>query len=349
VEDDRSTPSTITSVDVAKAAGVSQSTVSLVMSGKWAGRVSPGTKTLVEQTADRLGYRPNVLAQVLRTGNGQMLALAVPNVTHPFFGAVLAAADLAAREHGYAVTLIDTTSDPLWAERMLEMLGSRLLAGCIVYAGDDEPSSLLASRTDRVLLVEAEDGGQGLLDIDIGRGVRAVVEHLTGLGHRRIGYFAADYPKATYRRRFTSFVDELAAAGLPFEPHWRTASTFDVETATRRGRALLERADVTAVFCDDDLLAAALYRACTQIGRTIPDALSVVGFDDIELARLLNPELTTVAIPAEELGRSAVELLLGKLHPGGGELARPLVTKLELKIRGSTAAVRDNGDRRAGR
>jgi LacI family transcriptional regulator/LacI family repressor for deo operon, udp, cdd, tsx, nupC, and nupG len=310
------------------------------MSGKSAGRVSSGTLTLVQETAERLGYRPNVLAQVLRTGNAHLIALAVPNVTHPFFGAVLVAAELAAREHGYAMTLIDTTSDPFWADRILELLASRLLAGCIVYAGDDMPSSLLALRTDRVLFVEAEDAGRAALDIDIEQGVRAVVKHLTALGHQRIGYFAADYPKATYRRRFTTFSEELAAAGLPFQPHWRAEATFDVDTATSVGCALLERAEVTAVFCDDDLLAGALYRACRQLGLRIPEDLSVIGFDDIELARMLSPELTTLAIPADNIGRNAVELLLQQLEPDEQEVQRPLVTKLELKVRGSSAVAR---------
>jgi LacI family transcriptional regulator/LacI family repressor for deo operon, udp, cdd, tsx, nupC, and nupG len=336
--DEPSTSPVVTSIDVARVAGVSQSTVSLVLSGKSAGRVSPVTRALVEETAERLGYRLNVVAQALRTGTANLLALAVPNVTHPFFGAVLMAAELAAREHGYAMTLIDTSSDPLWPQRMLELLDSRLLAGCIVYAGDDKPVSLLASRTDRAVFVEAENPTPASLDIDIEQAVHAVVGHLTGLGHQRIGYLAAAYPKATYRRRFASFREELAAAGLAFEPHWRADATFDVETATRVGRELLERADVTAVFCEDDLLAGGLYRACRQLGRRVPDELSVIGFDDIEFARMLDPELTTVAIPAAELGRSAVELLLHRLRPGQAEQERPAMTQLALKLRGSTAA-----------
>jgi LacI family transcriptional regulator/LacI family repressor for deo operon, udp, cdd, tsx, nupC, and nupG len=329
-------PKAVTSVDVAKAARVSQATVSLVMSGKSAGRVSAATRALVEKTAERLGYRPNVVAQVLRRGSPQLLALAVPNVTHPFFGAVLGAAERAAREQGYAVTLIGTTSDPSWADRMLELLNGRLLAGCIVYAGDDAPASILASRTDLVLLAEADDSGQGRLDIDIRHGMREVVDHLRLQGHRRIGYLAADYSRATYRRRFERFRSELATAGLPFEPHWYAKATFDLESATPVARSFLEAADVTAVFCDDDLLAGAVYRACRRLGIAIPGDVSVVGFDDIDLARMLTPELTTVAIPAEAVGAKAVELLLEQLR--GVRRPEPLVLPLELKVRESTAA-----------
>ena len=116
----------VTSIAVAEAARVSQSTVSLVLSGKAAGRVSTATKTLVEETARRLGYQPNVSAQALRTGAAKTLALAVPNVQQPFFGQIFVAAELKAREHDYAVILIDTTTDLLWAERLVGMIRSRL-------------------------------------------------------------------------------------------------------------------------------------------------------------------------------------------------------------------------------
>lgn len=324
----------VTSVDVAQAAGVSQSTVSLVVSGKADGRVSAATQALVLETAGRLGYHPNASARVLRNGNAQVLALAVPDVKHPFFGAVLEAAEVAAREHGYAVTLHDTTSDPTWAQRMVQMLGSGLLAGCIVYAGE-APRSLLALGKTRVLLVEAETEAQAGVDIDIRQGMHAVVQHLAALGHRRIGYLAADYPKATFRRRFDNFLAEMDRAGLSFETGWRMAATFDLETATDQAAILLENAHVTAVFCDDDLLAGALYRAARRLDILIPAGLSVVGFDDIDLARMLSPELTTVAIPAEEIGRNAVEALLRQLDKG--RRVRPHVVPLELKVRGSTA------------
>src|SRR3954470_14285490 len=110
-------PRSITSFSVAKAAGVSQSTVSLVMSGKAEGRVSKATQTLVEKTARQLGYHPNASAQMLRTGVLKLLGLAVPDVQQPFFGQVLVAAELAARENNHGVLLIDISNDPAWVDR----------------------------------------------------------------------------------------------------------------------------------------------------------------------------------------------------------------------------------------
>jgi LacI family transcriptional regulator/LacI family repressor for deo operon, udp, cdd, tsx, nupC, and nupG len=327
----------VTSIAVAEVARVSQSTVSLVLSGKAAGRVSTATKTLVEETARRLGYQPNVSAQALRTGAAKTLALAVPNVQQPFFGQIFVAAELKAREHDYAVILIDTTTDLLWAERLVGMIRSRLVSGCIVYANDARSDPTLTSVIGSVLFVEAEDPNKSGVDLNVSGAMRAVVEHLAGLGHQRIGYFAAEYPKAAYKRRFESFLSELNRMGLPHRAQWRTSATFELEAATRRAKEFLKNAPFTALFCDDDLLAGAAYRAARQLGIAIPAQLSIVGFNDIEIARLLDPELTTVAIPADVIGRTAVERLLLQLQRPVKPAGPAFVAELELRVRGSTA------------
>jgi LacI family transcriptional regulator/LacI family repressor for deo operon, udp, cdd, tsx, nupC, and nupG len=336
----REAQAAVTSVAVAEAAQVSQSTVSLVLSGKAGGRVSATTRALVEETARRLGYQPNVSAQALRTGASRTLALAVPDVQQPFFGQILVAAELKARERDYAVILVDTATDRDWAERLVGMMHSRLVAGCIVYTGDDRAAPALSTASDRVVFIEAQDPAKSGVDLNVAGGMRAVVEHLAGLGHQRIGYFAAEYAKTTFERRFASFRGELDRLGLPFHAQWRTSATFEVEAATARAERLLEGGAITALFCDDDLLAGAAYRAARRLGVSIPSQLSVVGFNDVELARLLSPELTTVAIPAEAVAHAAVERLLWQLGGGAQSLRPPFVADLELRVRNSTAPPR---------
>ncbi|GIL02895.1 MAG: LacI family transcriptional regulator [Alphaproteobacteria bacterium] len=328
--------SSVTSFAVAEAAGVSQSTVSLVMSGKAAGRVSKATRLLVEETARRLGYQPNASAQMLRTGSLKTLSLAVPNVEQPFFGQVLVRAELTARENGYSVLLIDTSSDTRWCERLVRMIRGRLIAGCIVYAGDVAAERLLRPVRDHILYVEADDVARSGVDLNVAAAMRMVVEHLAGLGHRRIGYFAADYAKGAFRRRFRYFLDEVERAGLAFDPRWQARSTFGLDPATENAVGLLRSGDFTAVFCDDDLLAAATYRAARQLGRIIPDDLSVVGFNDVELARILWPELTTVAIPTEKVARSSVERMIATLQGDETDDDGPDIVDLLLRVRGST-------------
>jgi DNA-binding LacI/PurR family transcriptional regulator len=325
----------LTGVAVAKAASVSQSTVSLVLSGKAAGRVSAATQALVEETARRLGYQPNVSAQMLRTGMAKVLALAVPNVKQPYFGQIFVAAELAAREFEYSVILIDTTTDPGWAGRLVSMLRSRLVAGCIVYASDGASEETLRPARRQILFIEAENPRTSGIDLDLQAGMRAVANHFAALGHKRIGYFAAEYPKATFKRRFRALLAEFDRLGLRHEPEWQASASFELDPATEAARRLLEKSRFTALFCDDDLLAAAVYRAAGQLGVAIPGQLSVVGFNDLELARMLHPELTSVAIPANAIGAIAVDRLLRQVQQK--RAAPPYVAGLELRLRASTA------------
>ncbi len=325
----------VTSRDVARETNVSQSTVSLVLNGKAEGRVSPATRELIQETAARLGYRPNVSAQMLRTGVGKTLAFAVPDIQQPFFGEVLVAAEVAAREKGYSVLLVDTTTDPLWSERLVGMIRSRLIAGCITYTPDAEAEAKFADVADRVVMVESETPSLSGVDLTIDAAMKSVVGHLAGLGHRKIGHFAALYPKLTFRSRRAALLAEIERIGLPTDPLWHAASTFEIDAATEAARQLIATG-VTAIACDDDLLAGAAYRAARQLGLSIPDDLSVVGFNDVVLARLLHPELTTVNIPADRLGREAIRRLLSKLD-GKATRTKPTMVELRLILRQSTA------------
>lgn len=328
----------MTSLDVAREANVSQSTVSLVLNGKSEGRVSQATCELVRETAARLGYRPNVSAQMLRTGIGRTLAFAVPNVRQPFFGQVLVAAELAAREHGYSVLLVDASTDLLWSERLVGMIRSRLIAGCIAYAPDVEAEARFSEVSDRVVLAESDTAALSSVDLSIGAAMKAVVDHLAELGHRKMGHFAAQYPRLTFRNRRATFLAALKRAGINTNPNWYSASTFEIDVATEAAKQLI-KTGVTAIACDDDLLAGAVYRAARQLGLSIPDDLSVVGFNDVELARLLHPELTTVNIPSDTLGRETVRRLLNKID-GKTERTKQTVVKLHLIMRQSTTRPR---------
>lgn len=285
--------------------------------------------------ADKLGYRPNATARMLRTGVLNILALAVPNVKQPFFGEIFVAAEKTARQADYAVVLIDTQNDPQWVERIIDMVRGRMIAGSIVYASDSEDEPRLAEIADQVLFIEGQDSGT-LVDIDIESGIEAVVEHLAGLGHSGIGYLGADYPKVTFQRRFDYFQKKLRDIGLDFKNEWHSSATFEIEASTSGAEQLVRRPEVTAIVCDDDLLAAGVYRAARQAGRAIPDNLSVVGFNDIEFARVLSPELTTLAIPTERIAREAVNKLLEKLEDPA-RASSSYEAELTLKIRSSTA------------
>jgi len=331
-------PRRVTSIDVARAAGVSQTTVSLVVSGKAAGRISAETQLLVRQTAAELGYVPNTSARVLRGGSPGVIALVVPNVRHEYFGHVLLAAEFTARERDMAVMLIDTAADPGWVDRLIMMNRAQALAGAIIYGERAETISRLSQAVDHLVFVECGVGPRlPSIELDIAGGMQQVVEHLYNLGHRRIGHAQADIEAETFRLRAFHLQANLSARGIRFDSAWQYRSSFDYSEATPAALDFLRTTDVTAVFCDDDMIAANLYRACRQLAIQVPADLSIVGFTDIDITRYLQPELTSVAIPAAEVGDRAVRKLLALLQ---GSKRRARVLPLRLQVRQSTAEPR---------
>jgi LacI family transcriptional regulator, repressor for deo operon, udp, cdd, tsx, nupC, and nupG len=306
---------------------VSQSTVSLVLSGKGRGRVSAATEASVRRAAEELGYRANVAARALRTGSARTVGLVVPDVTNPFFGRVLRGAQRAAWQEGYAVLLADAGNDRHWQLASLAALRALTVDGYLFF--EVEPP---AGEALRGVAIETLPRGLPVVRLDGAAGVHAAVSHLIDLGHRRIGHVAAEIDTDTFHIRRAAFD---AAAGDPGE--LRVVSPVSVDGARAAADTLLALDDPpTAVFVDDDLMASGVYLAARERGVAIPANLSVVGFDDVDLARVLDPPLTTVAAEAEGLGAAAFRALFGVLS--GEDVAAEQVLPVRLVVRGSTAA-----------
>jgi DNA-binding LacI/PurR family transcriptional regulator len=321
-----------TSVDVAEAAGVSQSTVSLVFSGKGKGRVSEATEERVRRTARELGYRPNLAAQALRLGTSRAVALLVPDITNPFFSRVLRGAQRAAQDAGYTVALVDTGNDRRWQEQSFEALRAGPVDGYLLFEVAAPPE---LDSDEHVVHIEAEAPGRPSVRFDAEAGAADAVRHLVELGHRRVGHLAAAFDAPTFQLREAARRKVLGEAGIDPDEQPRAATPITIEDACKAAGPLLDAAP-TAVFCDDDLIAAGLYLAARQRGVRIPGDVSVVGFDDMDFARVLDPPLTTVALDAELLGATAFELLGSRLE--GKRTRRRIVLPAELLVRGSTAA-----------
>jgi DNA-binding LacI/PurR family transcriptional regulator len=315
----------VTSVDVARRVGVSQSTVSLVFSGKAAGRISARTEAAVREAAAELGYRPNVAARALKTGAARTVVLVVPDVTNPFFGGLLRGAQTAARAAGYAVALIDTDNDRDWGAASAEALHAGPADGLLLFELDPPR---WAAGSEAIVVIESEGRGHPAVRLDAEGGTEAAVRHLLELGHRRIGHVASVHHRPTFKAR-RRVIDRLVEGNVA-----RVESEFTLDAAHAAARELLRgHPDLTAVFCDDDVIAAGAYLAARELGLRIPEDLSVVGFDGLDIGRVLSPPLTTVVADAAGLGRVAFELLTGLL---AGRRPRSRVMPVELETRGST-------------
>jgi DNA-binding LacI/PurR family transcriptional regulator len=320
----------VTSVDVARHAGVSQSTVSLVFSGKAPGRVSEATQERVRSAARELGYRPNVAAQALRLGSSRAIALLVPDVTNPFFSRVLRGAQRAAQAAGYTVVLVDTGRDRQWAEQSFEALRAGPADGYLLFEVM-VPEGL--GPDQHVVVMEREAPGRRWVRFDAEGGAAAAFGHLLELGHRRIGHLAASFDAPTFHLREAARRRVLTEAGLDPDTLPRATTEIAIRSAHDAAGPLLDERP-TGVFCDDDLLAAGLYMAARERGLRIPRDLSVVGFDDMDFAPALEPPLTTVALDPEKMGATAFELLEAQM--AGRRTRRRVILPGELLVRGST-------------
>lgn len=324
-----------TSRDVARAAGVSQATVSLVLGGKWPGRVSPATAGAVREAARALGYRPNLAARTLRLGSTRTALLVVPALTSDFFGGIYTGAARVAAEHGFGVVLYPS---PQGIGPARSPFGSAQAALDGVIASSMAPEALAAVREAQapggalplVMLDSDPSGATAAVSHDMASGMRQVVEHLLGLGHRVLAHVAAAVDSWTFRVRAEAFREAVGPAGGYEEPAELSVAG-GCEAALRAlgrsgGRA-------TALVCDDDTLAAGACKAVRRMGLSVPGDVSVTGFGDGALATALDPELTTVLLTAESLGERGMSTLLALLE---GRLLNQAPLPVHLVPRAST-------------
>ncbi|MGW7087903.1 LacI family DNA-binding transcriptional regulator [Streptomyces sp. NPDC054871] len=324
-----------TSRDVARAAGVSQATVSLVFGEKWRGRVAERTAERVRATARELGYRPNLAARNLRLGRTRTALLVVPALTNEFFARVYTGAARVAAEHGFGVVLypspegIGPARDPFDSSRAAldGILASSIASDALAtIQGDELPLVMLDSDPAGSL-------GAATVNLDIGDGMRQTAEHLLALGHRDFLHLAAGVDSWTFDVRSDALAAALRGTGAAVRTARALLTVEDARTATEAALSA-PGPRPTALVCDDDILAAGACKAARRLGLRVPEDLSVTGFDDLTLATAVEPELTTVRLPAEQFGERGMTSLLAVLD---GRTPQTDTLPVELVIRGSTA------------
>lgn len=332
-----------TIIDVAALAGVSTATVSRVLSRPE--RVAQHTRERVLAVVRTLGYAPNIAARSLRTLRAAKILLTVPDISNPFFASVIRGAEEAARDAGYAVVVGDTRHDPEVEDQYAEMLSRREVDG-LIFLGHRLPASLkpLLSREGAAAPIVngceySPDIGVPSVHIDNAAASSDAVEHLVALGHRDIGIITGPTISPISRDRLAGAMAAAERHGLADHLHlcvgdYSAASAFTraTELIARRGRG-----KVTAIFCFSDEMALGAISAIAEAGLSCPDDVSVIGFDDLPLARFFQPGLTTIAQPKGMIGRRAVELLVDILRDVDSP-TRHVTLHHELVIRDSTAA-----------
>lgn len=318
--------------DVAESAGVSQATASRVLSGS-DHPVNSATRERVLVAAKQLGFEPNRLARALATARSQTVGVVVHDVSDPYFGEIVKGLEDSLYPADYSLFVASSDRQPDKELAYVRAFQSHRV-DAIVFAASglidpDYRSELMSavgrfrSRGGIVLILSDHFLEEPGVRFDNRAGVRTMVGYLHGKGHRRIGYIAGPPEVEVSRVRLDGFRRALKDFGLPLEE----AAVVDGQfTAAGGGEAVMKimaSGDVTAVLAANDLMAMGALRALLDSGRSVPEDVSVVGFDDIVISELAPVPLTTMHVPTYEIGQRAGQMLLSVL--GGGEPANQSV------------------------
>lgn len=326
--------------DVAARAGVSVSTVSRWMSGQ-----PVRSAEAVRQAVEELAYRPNVMAQSLKSGRRGTIGVVVPDISNPFFAAVVRGLEQASRQLSYRLLLANTDeSNDLEAEVLADLNGR--VDGFILAPAHEHDRAPLQLHEDGVpaVLLDREVNGGELFDVvivDNVNGAASAARHLIDLGHTAIAMISGPLDTTPGRERRDGFVSALAEAGLELAPQYDLTGDFREASGRSLTLQLLSLPiPPTAIFTANNLMTEGALTALRDMRVQVPAAISIVGFDDLSLGSLLQPPLTCVSRPDVEQGALAMRLLLSRIADHSQDPPRRVVLDTHLLVRGSTAPPR---------
>ena len=333
--------------DIARAAGVSHSTVSRALHDS--PLISENTRARIQSLAREMGYTPNAIAQSLHTRQTSSIGLVVTSIADPFLSDVVKGVEEVARARGFSVLLSTSHNDPDQEMAVIETFRRRRVDGILVASSrlTSEYTERLAQLQVPTVLINSQaeplDGRLHWVAVDDYQGAKIAVEHLLQLKHRAIGYLSVDSRPRSAQQRLEGYRSALGEAGITAHDTWvvsmpgTRASPEEDMQAGQQGLPRLLAAGVTALFCANDMIAIGALLVCREQGIAVPQHLSVIGFDDIMVASYVTPALTTVRQPKAELGRIAMRTLLDLLdrRPAYNHTLLPMLT-----IRASTTSPR---------
>jgi DNA-binding LacI/PurR family transcriptional regulator len=298
---------------VAKRANVSTATVSRTMNGS--AKVSPRTAERVRRAIEALNFYPNTNARALGSGRSSLYGLIISDITNPFFPELVKAFEDIGIKHGKEVLIANTNYDPERMEHCVVRMLQRKVDGLAIMTSEMEERfvEVFSRRNIPLVFLDAGTPGPGIsyIHIDYQTGVAAALDHLTGLGHRSIAFLSGPHRLASARYRLNAFRKYAAKHNLPVT----AAMIQEGDHRVEGGHAAMQRvfasgARPTAVFASNDLTAIGALGAIAEAGLRVPQDISVVGCDDIQLSAYTMPPLTTVSFPRAEIANAAFRALL---------------------------------------
>lgn len=328
--------------DVARVAGVSPATVSRVLNATGY-PVSEEASQKVREAAVRLDYTPNQLGRMLKKNENKMIGIVVPTIANPFYSQIVIGIETEARRRGYGALLCNTLRDEEEENNCIQSLFDKQVMG-IAISSVAENHALIRSLQKKGLKVVLIDQDAPDLDcVRIGyniiKGGIIAAEHLIGRGHKNAAFLSSPLNRRSRIELLEGFRAGHAMHGMDLKPEnvilddaesESTEGIYEIECGKRLAARLLDRNDrPTAVFAANDMIAIGVMQQLAASGLTVPDDISVIGFDNIFLSSVVNPPLTTIDQPSTGTGRLVCQLLIGMIE---GNTADPLAVSLEPKL-----------------
>ena len=334
----------LTIVEIADMAGVSVSTVSRVINDK--GPMREDTRARVQKVIERANYMPNKLAKGLASQHSRTIALIIPDVANPFFADIIHGVENTVMPLGYSLYLCNSNFDHDRERRFLEEMAERRAEGVVLVSAFLQNEALihrLDQNAMRVVCVQTQVEGLDSVNTNDYESMCVSMQRLVDLGHERIAFICID--RRGCRMRYSAYQNVLSRNGLPIAPEYIKESV-DGGYATNPGyhltRELLALPEPpTAIQALNDYMAYGAYQAAQEMGFAIPNDISISGFDDLPLSKLLMPPLTTTRQPAYEMGQAGSDILLRRIALGPRSPGQPReerVFETAFVERASTAA-----------
>lgn len=333
--------------EIAKRAKVSVATVSRTINR--VETVDPLLAQRVWRVVDELNYYPNTQARALVSGRSRMFGLIISEITNPFFPEIIQAFEDMAVQHGYEILLASTVNDPKRTEISVRRMIERQVDGVAVITFGTEEAVLVDDPKFRNTPLVFVDVGPPTplvsnIKIDYLHGIRQAVQHIAALRHRRIAFISGPLQLKSAAARLEAFRISMREIGLEPEPGLIVEGDHTIEGGMKAMATLIESPyPPTAVICSNDMTALGVMRECDEQAIEIPKSLSVVGYDDIRLARFMLPPLTTIRMSQTELARIAFTALLAEVQRAiPSENGTEYRLETELILRASTALAIDH-------
>jgi len=309
----------MTMKEIAKMAGVSVTTVSLIINGKDQS-IGAETRERVLKLIEETGYVPNGIARSMITKQTSTLGLMIPDITNPYFASMARGIEDAARKAGYHVILCNTDENQERETEYLQLLRRQNVDGVIlVSAATVEHEEKRILKEFKKPLIFLDRRGTKQTEASVGfenrKGAYMAVRHLIEAGHNKIGCITGPLENKSAQERYQGYLDALKEAKLDPNPKWVVEGDYQMAGGEAGIRTLKDQG-VTACLIANDWMAYGAYKACYEEGIQIPEDLSIVGFDDLEISKAMIPPLTTVHQPNIEMGQMAVEQIVSWIQSG---------------------------------